>query len=81
MTINDMFQSFRRQCESLAQESGQYSVYMSTADSKQKRAKFEKLISKYKEDVDIDSELGVLTKDETDIKLRAYEIMKRSMAA
>lgn len=76
-TINEMFEEFRQECVLLAMKEGQWAAHLS--GSKNKRTKFEKLIERYKKDIDIDIELGILDEDQKVRRLKIYEVMKKSM--
>ena len=76
MTIKDMFEDFRRECEKIVRlNKTETVVYVS--GTKQKRTKFERLIEKYNSDSELDFELGINAC--RDFEIKAYNVMKRSM--
>lgn len=76
-TIDEMWDDFRRECIELSKLDGQWCAYVS--GSKTKRNKFNRLIEKYRKNIDIDLQLGIIGEEQKDSHLKVYEIMKKSM--
>lgn len=78
-TIKDMFDEFRRECKTLAKEEDWQNKAVHLSGTKRKRNEFKKYIDKYKSDLDMDIELGVLEEEEKEYCFRTYAIMEKSM--
>lgn len=76
-TISEMFEDFRKECEGLARQEGQWAAHVS--GTKNKKTKFEKLIEQYKKSVDTEIKMDILSDGRKAHKLKTYEVMKKSM--
>lgn len=77
MTIQQMFDDFRRDCEkAVRQNLLDTAIYVS--GTKQKETKFNALIEKYESDSKLDLDLGI-NDTMREFEQKAYVIMKKSM--
>lgn len=76
-TIDEMWEDFQRECIELSKLDGQWCAYVS--GSKNKKNKFNRLIEKYRKNIDIDFRLGIIGEKKKISYLKVYEIMKKSM--
>lgn len=78
MTIAEVFRQARCEAEKNVRNNELNTiVYMS--GSKQKKSKMEKMLKKYKEDSELDSELGVISKEIHDFEMKAAAILEKSL--
>ena len=78
MTIKEIFRKAQRDAEEYAKKNEmKFIIYMS--GTKNKRTMLEKLLKEYKEDSNLDFDLGVINKERYDIEMRIYEILKKSI--
>ena len=78
MTIKEIFRKAQRDAEEYAKKNEMnFIIYMS--GTKNKRTMLEKLLKEYKEDSNLDFDLGVINKERYDIEMRIYEILKKSI--
>lgn len=79
MTAKEVFQKAQREAEDCI-KNNELNVIVYMSGTKNKRTMLEKLLAKYKEDSDLDFELGVISKDVHDFEMKSYEIIKKSIA-
>ena len=78
MTAKEIFKKSLRDAEEYAKKNElNFIVYMS--GTKNKRTMLEKLLIEYKENSNLDFDLGVIDKERHDIEMRIYEILKKSI--
>ena len=78
MTAKEIFRKAQRDAEEYVKKNEMnFTVYMS--GTKNKRTMLEKLLKEYKENSDLDFELGVISKDVHDFEMRIYVILKKSI--
>lgn len=78
MTAKEIFRKAQRDAEEYAKKNElNFVVYMS--GTKNKRTMLENLLKEYKEDSDLDFELGVIAKERHDVEIKIYEILKKSI--
>lgn len=78
MTAKEIFRKAQRDAEEYVKKNElNFTVYMS--GTKNKRTMLEKLLKEYKENSDLDFELGVISKDVHDFEMRIYVILKKSI--
>ena len=78
MTAKEIFRKAQRDAEEYVKKNElNFTVYMS--GTKNKRTMLEKLLKEYKENSDLDFELGVVSKDVHDFEMRIYVILKKSI--
>ena len=78
MTIKEIFRKAQRDAEEYAKKNEMnFIIYMS--GTKNKRTMLEKLLKEYKENSNLDFDLGVINKERYDIEMRIYEILKKSI--
>lgn len=78
MTAKEIFRKAQRDAEEHVKKNElNFIVYMS--GTKNKCTMLENLLKEYKEDSDLDFELGVSSKESHDFEMRIYEILKKSI--
>lgn len=78
MKIEEIFRQARCEAEKNVRNNELNTiVYMS--GSKQKKSKMEKMLKKYKEDSELDCELGVINKEIHDFEMKAAKILEKSL--
>ncbi len=78
MTVKEVFRKAQREAEDCI-KNNELNVIVYMSGTKNKRTMLEKLLKEYKEDSDLDFELGVISKDVHDFEMKSYEIIKKSI--